>query len=317
MRYIVVFKRKIMIFVVLAMASMGVRAQYDPLFSHYFDMEPSFNPGAVGKQAVLNVTAAYAIEMAGFKRNPQTAYAAADMPFYGLKTYHGAGIQLINDKIGLFSHQRLQGQYALKFNLFEGTLGAGIQAGLLSESFDGSKLDLEESSDQAFSTSQVEGTAIDVAFGLYYLHGPWYVGLSGQHLTAPLVKLGETNELKIDRTFYLTGGYNIRLRNPFLTVQSSFLVRTDLVSWRGDVTGRLTYTNDTKKMYAGISYSPTNSVTMLVGGSFHGVMLGYSYEVYTSAINPANGSHELYVGYQTDINLVKKGKNRHQSVRIL
>ena len=70
-------------------------------------------------------------------------------------------------------------------------------------------------------------------------------------------------------------------------------------------------------LYCGLSYSPTNSVTALVGGSFHGVNVGYSYEMYTGAISPGNGSHELFVGYQTDINLVKKGRNKHKSVRIL
>jgi len=58
-------------------------------------------------------------------------------------------------------------------------------------------------------------------------------------------------------------------------------------------------------------------VTELVGGMFHGINLGYSYEIYTSAISPGNGSHELFVGYQIDINLIKKGKNLHKSVRIL
>ena len=38
-------------------------AQYDPSFSHYFDMEPSFNPGSVGKQAKLNVDVVYALDM--------------------------------------------------------------------------------------------------------------------------------------------------------------------------------------------------------------------------------------------------------------
>ena len=77
-------------------------AQYDPSFSHYFDMEPSFNPAAVGKQAKLNVTAAYALDMAGFEHNPRTMYVAADMPLYALKNYHGVGINLMNDQIGLF-----------------------------------------------------------------------------------------------------------------------------------------------------------------------------------------------------------------------
>ena len=292
-------------------------AQYDPSFSHYFDMEPSFNPGSVGKEAKINVNAAYAISMAGFENNPKTMYLGADMPFYALKNYHGVGVQFMNDQIGLFTHQRLGVQYAFKKRLFKGMLSAGVQVGLLSEKFDGSKLDIEDSNDPAFSTTQINGNGLDVGFGLYYTHGNWYVGLSGQHLTSPKIDLGETNEIQIDGLYYLTGGYNIKLRNPFLSIKPSALVKYDGTVWRGDVTCRLVYTHEKKMMYGGLSYSPTNSVTALVGGVFHGIVLGYSYEVYTSAISVGNGSHELFVGYQTDINLVKKGRNKHKSVRIL
>ena len=95
------------------------------------------------------------------------------------------------------------------------------------------------------------------------------------------------------------------------------LLRYDGTAYRGDVTCRLKYTHDNRVLYAGVGYSPTNSVTAFVGGLFHGVMLGYSYEVYTSALSFGNGSHELFVGYQTELTLYKKGRNRHQSVRFL
>ncbi len=311
-------KRNVLLILTMLFLSLAeVRAQYDVSFSHYFDMEPYFNAGAVGKEAKLNVTGAYAMDFTGFENNPQTAYVAADMPLYFLKNYHGVGIQLVNDKIGLFIHQRLSLQYAFKRKLFGGMLSVGVQAGFLSEDFDGTKIDVEDSGDPALSTSQQKGSGIDLAAGIYYTHRYWYVGLSAQHLNAPTVKLGETNEIKIDRTYYLTGGYNIKLRNPFLTIKPSVLVRTDGVAYRADVTGRLVYKHEKKMLYCGFSYSPTNSVTALVGGSFHGVNIGYSYEMYTSAISLGNGSHELYVGYQTDINLVKKGRNKHRSVRIL
>jgi hypothetical protein len=56
----------------------------------------------------------------------------------------------------------------------------------------------------------------------------------------------------------------------------------------------------------------------MIGGNFHGISLGYSYEAFTnSAIGLGKGSHELFVGYQTTLNFGKKGRNRHQSVRIL
>lgn len=293
------------------------RAQYDVSFSHYWAMEPSFNPAAVGKEAKLNVVGAYAIQMAGFEHNPQTMYAAADMPFYALNTYHGVGVQLLNDNIGLFSHKRLGLQYAFKKTLFGGTLSAGVQASLLAENFDGSKLDLEDSGDPAFSSSSINGSGFDLGAGLYYTQRDWYVGISMQHFNSPVVELGETNELSINATYYLTGGYNIKLRNPFLSIQTSLLGRTDGTAYRADLTGRLRYAHEKKVMYAGLSYSPANSVTILLGGVFRGISLGYSYEVYTSAISFGNGSHELFVGYQTDLNLYKKGRNLHKSVRIL
>ena len=294
-----------------------IKAQYDPSFSHYFDMETSFHPASAGKQPTINVTAAYAMDMAGFEHNPQTAYAAADMPFYALRSYHGAGVLFMNDRLGLFTHMRLTAQYAYKFKLLGGQLSVGLQAGLISEKLDGSKADLADSGDPAFNSAQLSGNAVDLGAGIYYTLKDFYAGISVQHITSPLVKLGDNNELPIDKTYYLSGGYNIKLHNPFLTIKPSVLVKTDMVAWRADVTGRLVYSHDNKLLYGGLSYSPTNSVTMLVGGSFHGIVLGYSYEFYTSGLNPGNGSHELFVGYQQDINLVKKGKNKHKSVRIL
>ena len=310
-------KRNYVIFSLLWLFFTTVRAQQEPSFSHYWAMEPSFNPAAAGKESKLNVTGAYAMTLTGFEHNPRTMYIAGDMPFVLLNKMHGVGLQLMNDEIGLFKHQRLVGQYAYKHRLFGGTLSVGVQAGLLSEKFKGSELDLEDTADPAFSKTDDNGTALDLSAGLYYQHGSWYAGVSVLHVTAPTIELGERSIYNISRSYYLTGGNNIRLHNPLLTIHPSVLVRYDGVAYRGDITCRLKYTHDGKVMYAGAGYSPTNSVTAFIGGLFHGVMLGYSYEVYTSALSFGNGSHELFVGYQTELNLYKKGRNKHQSVRIL
>ena len=259
-------------------------------------MEPSFNPAAIGKEAKLNAAAAYALQMAGFEHNPNTMYVGADMPFYALKSYHGAGIQFINDNIGLFSHKRFGVQSAYQPQLMGGKVSLGLQLSMLSENFDGSNLELEDASDPAFTSSSVNGTGFDISLGVYYKHRDWYAGLSVLHLNAPTVELGEKNELAVASTYYLTGGYNIRLKNPFLTIQTSVLGRTDGVAWRGVISGRLLYTHEKRVMYAGLSYSPTNSVTVQIGGDIRGIRVGYSYEIYTSAISIGNGSHELFVG---------------------
>ena len=309
--------RRIPIVVLLALSALAARAQYDVSFGHYWAMEPSFNPAAVGKESKLNIAAAYALQMAGFEHNPNTMYVAADMPFYALKSYHGAGVQFINDNIGLFSHKRIGLQYAYQPQLFGGKMSVGVQLSMLSETFDGSKVDVIDANDPALATSSINGTGFDISAGIYYKHRNWYVGISGLHLNAPTVELGDKNELAVSSSYYLTGGYNIRLKNPFLSIQTSVLGRTDGVVYRADVSGRLLYTHEKRVMYAGLSYSPTNSVTVQIGGDIKGIRVGYSYEVYTSAISMGNGSHELFVGYQTTLNFEKKGRNRHQSVRIL
>ena len=131
-------QRRLYIVLFLCACSLVASAQYDPLFSHYWAMEPSFNPAAVGKENKLNVAVAYAIDFAGYENNPRTAYIGGDMPLYFLRSYHGVGVSLTNDKIGLFTHQKIAVQYAYRFRLLGGRLAEGVQPGLITESFDGS-----------------------------------------------------------------------------------------------------------------------------------------------------------------------------------
>ncbi|WP_028911653.1 PorP/SprF family type IX secretion system membrane protein [Prevotella sp. MA2016] len=310
--------KRFYLIIVCVWVATRVAAQYDASFAHYWAMETSFNPAAVGKQGKLNVTGAYALQMAGFEHNPKTMYAAADMPFYALGAVHGVGVQLLNDDIGLFSHKRLSVQYAYQRRVLGGKLSVGVQLGMLGETFDGSRAEFpDDGTDPVVGGQQMDGSALDVAAGLYYQARTWYAGVSVQHLNAPMVELGETSELSIDATYYFTAGYNIQLNHPFYKIQTSVLGRTDGTAWRADITGRIRYEHDKKMLYGGMTFSPTNSVTVLVGGRWHGIHLGYSYEIYTGGISPSNGSHELFVGYQTELNLYKKGRNLHKSVRLL
>ncbi len=316
------FKRYIFVkkwFLILALQgfSVGMMAQQEASFAHYWAMETSFNPAAAGKESKINAVGVYNMSFVGYEHNPRTMYIAADMPLRFLGAYHGVGIQLMNDEIGLFTHKRVLLQYAFKQRLFGGTLSIGVQGGLLSEGFKGSEIDVEQPDDPVFTQTDANGTAMDVSAGLYYQRKNWYVGFSVLHATAPAIEIGDRSIFEMSRVFYLTGGYNIRLRNPFFTIHPTVLGRTDGSAYRADVTVRVKYTHDRKMIYGGVGYSPTNSVTAMIGGNFHGICLGYSYEMFTGGVGLGNGCHELFVGYQTDLNLYKKGRNRHQSVRIL
>ena len=300
--------------------SLSVKAQYDAAFTNYWALQSYFNPAFCGLEGRLDIQAAYSMQMAGFEGAPSTMLATADMPLFFVGPRHGVGVGFMNDNIGLFSNKKLYVQYAYHQPLWGGKLSIGARVGFLNETFDGSKLEVIDSGDPAFATSQVDGTGVDVDFGLRYTYkSKWYAGLSTMHLTAPTIKLGDNkmNETSVSRLYYLTGGYNLKFRQPRYALYTSAILRTDMLAWRGDITARLAYTGEKLHMYAGLSYSPTVSVGVLLGTTFHGVKIGYSYEIYTGGIGALNGTHELVIGYQMDMNMFKKGKNLHKSVRIL
>ena len=259
------------------------------------------------------------MQLTGYEHAPVTMIVTADLPLWMIGPAHGAGAGFVNDKIGLFEHKKFFFHYAYHQKLWGGRLSIGARAALLAETFDGSGVDLETSGDPAFPSSKVDGTAFDLDAGIRYDGKDWYTGFSVLHSLTPLIELGDekVNEYEIPQTFYLTGGYNIHFRNPLLSMQTSAIVRSDLQAWRGDINARLVYKSPQGRIYAGLGYSPTVSASVFIGGDFHGIQLGYCYELYTGGVGALQGTHELSIGYVTDLNLFKKGKNRHQSVRLL
>ena len=139
------------------------------------------------------------------------------------------------------------------------------------------------------------------------------------HLMSPTVSLGEENEFQVKAapTIYASGGHRLKFRQPEFSLRTAAMFRTDMQTWRADISGRLCYDGEKGKMYAGLNYSPMVSVALLLGFTFHDVNIGYSYEMYTGGIAVQNGTHEIHIGYQMELNLTKKGKNKHQSVRWL
>ena len=91
----------------------------------------------------------------------------------------------------------------------------------------------------------------------------------------------------------------------------------DASDFRANISGRVELHDDNKKLFAGATYSPQHSAAAFVGGLFHGITVSYSYEAYTSMPDLKSGAHEIVLQYRLDMNLYKKGRNRHKSVRYL
>ncbi len=311
-------KRLLFIALLLHCTLNGVQAQFDVHFNHYWEMLNFYNPAGAGADKKMKVYAAYAHQMSGFENNPKTMLINIDAPIPFIRSDHNLGLGILNDEIGMFSNQHLYLNYAYGFKLLGGRMAVGAQIGLINSSFENKDLIFGESSnDPAFPSGNADGNTFDVGAGILYQHKYFYAGVSGIHLNCPLILMGEKNELQVDPYFNFMAGGNIPIKNTLVSIQPTLQVMTDFVGWRADITARGTYSYDGKNFFGGITYSPTASVTFLLGFEMLDITAYYAYELFTSSIGAANGSHDIFIGYKLDLEIFKKGKNKHNSIRIL
>lgn len=313
-------KKYLLLIILIVTGITGIRAQYDSQLSQYFMAMGYYNPAYAGVREDLNLLALSRLQWIGIEGAPKSFFIHADMPFKLGKTNHGVGLLIFTEGIGLFQNTHVNLQYAYKQKLLGGTLSAGLQFGLVNQSFNGEKVfyptsQFHQQQDQAIPNVQVSGMGMDIGAGLYYTHKKFYVGLGITHLNKAEVRLDEYSSMYLSSTYNLTGGYNIQLRNPLYELQPSVFLKTDMQSFQADITARLVYN---KMFNGGFSWRVNESVILLLGAKFGSFHVGYAYDFPTTPIlKGTSRSHELMVSYKLKLKKSKSGKNKHKSVRIL
>ena len=299
-----------------------VQSQQEVGFSQYFTAMGYYNPAYVGTSGDMNVLTQSRLQWFGAINNaPVSAFVAADMPWNFRDMQHGLGVVASYDKASsLYQRTNIAAQYAYKKKMGKGIVSIGLQAGLISETFRGDsvRLDENEENNDIIARQVADGKALDLAFGLYYSTDQFYVGITSTHLLAPTLKLDENMEMKVDRMYNLTAGYNILTRNPLFELQPSLFVQTNLQMAVGDITARVVY----NKMYNGglgvriNDMAGVNAVIFYLGADIKRIRFGYAYDFPTSVISKI-GSHELMLSYRVELEKPKGKRNKHKSIRIL
>ena len=306
---------------IVLLSLLTANAQYDVHFTHFREVENFYNPAAMNRDDRLNVTGSFSMQMAGYTHAPVSMYIGANSVLPMDRHRHSAGAGLFNETIGLFSSKRLTIDYAYKIGMGKGWMNIGILGGVMSQEFNGGKVKAETPADPAFPQAKEKGTVADLGAGVLYVRGDLYLGASAQHINSPHVEFGKADgqqtTMDISPMFYMTGGYNIHTNNPLFEVQPCFMLSSDVDSFRADLSARASYQYDSTRLYAGLTWSPDISFTILIGGSYGNLTAGYAYEVFTCGVGYLNGSHDLMVNWQKEVDFFKKGKNSHKSVRYL
>jgi len=348
-------KKILLPIVLILIASSSLKAQFDTQLSNYWATISYFNPAYAGQSGNLEATLMSRIQWVGVTNAPRTTILTANLPYQLLGRVHGFGAMMYNDRSGLFSTTAYYGQYAWKKKMLKGEFSIGIQGGSIAESFDGTKVQLTDpndpndpsgdsyhsATDEAIPTTLVSGRSIDGSIGIFFTKAKekWFAGLSVNHVLKPTINLDDSHTYEIPRSYYFVAGYNIPLNNPLLELRPTVLLRTVemsslylspdsltevvkantlralLQNSQVDASLRIVYD---KKFWGGLTWRYGDAVVLMLGGTFKSIEAGYAYDFPISQIvKVSTGSHELFLRYNMELNLKKKGKYKHKSVRIL
>ena len=306
-------------------------AQNDLMLTQYWAVPAYYNPAATGTTDYLRIRGGTRLQWLGIHNAPKSFLGAADSPFQFGKQRIGAGVNIMQESLGLFSNLLANVQLSYKFKALKGTFSIGLQGGYYKSSFKGSEVeipdgdDFHQGTDTAIPTQDLTGNAFDLSAGISYTHKYFSIGISGMHLLSPKVKLmqegSETTsenaefETELPGVFYFMADGNIPLKNTLFELQPSVLVGTDFGQVNAGITMRARYN---KFLSFGLGYRWDDAVSVMIGAEFRNFFLGYSYDYPTSAIARGSiGSHELVAGYQLKLDFSGKNKNKHRSIRIM
>ncbi len=286
--------------------------QQDPQFTQYMFNTFYYNPAFAGTEGITKITGLHRSQWVGYSPTygdggaPSTQLLSVNTVIP--KVRGGVGAYLVNDNLGPLNNFELQFSYAYQFNIKDAKLSLGARVGMFSQKVD---FDLYRATDQndpllASKSGKESQTRPDFALGVVYKKEKFYLGIAVNHLTEPGFDFGLSQNNKLQRHLYVTGGYfydlNFDIRLQFVT-----LIKSDFTKTSFDL-GVLVYLKDA--MWGGLSFRQSEAAILILGYSLlkdKSLKVGYSLDYIIKdqqAKQPT--SHELMVSYSLPINFSGK-----------
>ena len=292
----------------LATSATGQQISLNSLYT--FD-EIVINPAIAGSKNYTPVNFTFRRQWFGIESAPVTQMLS-------MHTYVGSNLGLggfiFNDVTGPTRRTGVNFSAAYHLRLtsdYSHTLSFGIAAVLFQHIYQKDKLITDIPNDIAIQRLSSNELVPDANFGVYYYYKEKaYLGLTAQNLVQSRVDLFNVKYKilnPIERSYYLSGGYDFSLGKDF-TLKPSFLLRAmEHTPMQFDITAKLLL----KQMFwVGASYRNKDAIVGMLGLTINKFSLGYAYDLPLSDLKHySSGSHEICLGYYFANESDKKRKN--------
>ncbi len=314
--------KKYLSLIVSFMLITEIYSQQVTQFTQYKNAQVYNNTGFAGMGLGICINGIVRQQWSGFKGMngdkvaPQDVLISIDSP---IKLLHGgAGLTILQDKIGFEQNTIVQLAYSYHMELSTGILGIGVGVNLTNRNIDFSKFKPREDGDNALLSSKQSDMIIDANVGLFYQgDNDLFLGISAKNFLENHGKnfgLGKSDiRYYTDRTYFLTAGYPFEMPgHPEFVIEPSVLVESDFSSAQYNLS---TIVNYNSKFWGGINYRLQESVDFIVGVRFHDFRIMYSYGVTTRGVG-IPGNNEVSINYCFKIK-ADKTKTSYKNTRFL
>ena len=263
-------------------------AQHSTLTSNYLFNLFAVNPAYAGQKGALDATAFYRKQWVGLTGAPETYGIMGNMEIKP-KNF-GVGLQIENDKIGLFTNTKISAAFSYKIKFTKDvSLALGISPGLNRVATDYNRLITTQTGDGTFNSYLQTNNSFTNGAGMFFSSKKFYAGLS----TPDLMQLN-TPEKAVE--YDIIAGYVYKVNDDF-SIKPSTLVRGIKGSPTQFDASVTAYMN--KMFGVGLSYRNKESLVLftelLIKKQFK---IGYAYDYNIGPLRNFNsGTHEIMLNY--------------------
>lgn len=282
----------------LVLAACGIQqeasAQLNPMSALYFQNQYLSNPAMAGAEGSLNVNLGYRKQWTSIPGSPAMQTLTGD---YALNSKVGLGLNIYNDKAGLFKRTRTVASYAyhLPMNGENENLSFGLSLGFMSERLSEEDVHGDEG-DAGVGNYNQRDTYIDGDFGAAYTSNKFTIQAALPNMKSLFKKDVVSNT--VDRsTFFSAVSYKMQLSEG-----TNGIGLEPKVAYRGvkgfdnilDAGANLSYANNRVSLFG--MYHSSNSTTFGLGLNYQSLGVSGMYSTATSALSGyANGNFEVNV----------------------
>ncbi len=289
-------------------------AQQDPQITHNMFNKFMYNPAVAGAYPELHATLLQRVQWVGIDGAPSTSNLNAHAYVGEIKG--GLGINVVSDRIGSLATNTISLSYAYQLGL--GTdyqLGMGLSFGLMQYGYNGSWVTPDLTQDSYLPPENSSKSVPDFGLGFYFTSEDGYLGLSATHLIPMEVDFNGTSKYNPVRHYYFLAGYDYDITDEF-SLRGNIFSKTDGVSVQTDININTFWREN---YWTGISFRYEDALCFLMGFQVaENLTFAYAFDLVTSRLNyTTNGSHEVFLRYSFELDIIGRGDTRYRSVRFL